>query len=104
MQPASKKIRYDEELEDLKEDNPLNLKGAQLNLTHTDRYFYGLKSNETKSSDIETLLRTQNPISLCQNVINEVSDWNLNVNNVFFFSKLKTFFIIFIKNIFYLGF
>lgn len=79
---ASKKIRLDEDLEDLHEDNPLELKGAQLNLTHTDRYFHGLKSNDTKSADIDVLLKAHNPSFLFQNIINEVSGWSMNVNNI----------------------
>lgn len=38
--PFNKKIRLDEELEDLNENNSINLKGALLNLTHTVIWFF----------------------------------------------------------------
>ena len=55
-----------------------------LNLTHTDRYFLGLKSIDVKSNEIETILKTQNKKQLNDNVNKEISGWNLNVKNVSF--------------------
>jgi len=53
-----------------------------LNLTHTDRYFLGLKSTDLKSNEIETILKNQNKKQLHDSVNKEITSWNLNVKNV----------------------
>jgi hypothetical protein len=77
----NKKICLDEEITDLKEDdNFSNLRGAALNLAHADRYFYGLKSNETKINDIDKLIKGRNIKNLCENTLRDIERWNFQVN------------------------
>jgi hypothetical protein len=77
----NKKIYLDEEITDLKEDdNPSNLKGAALNLAHADRYFYGLKSNESNLNDMHRLLKGRNVKNLCETVLKDIEKWNFQVN------------------------
>ena len=77
-----KKAKLNEELEDLNENNSYDLKGAELNLTHIDRYFQGLKSNINKTSTSDLALQTQDPKLHCQNTLNEILDWKMNVKKL----------------------
>ena len=79
-----------------------SLKGATLNLTHTDRYFLGLKSNDTKSNEIESILKTQNAKQLKDSVVNEIVDWNLNVKNVMDKFRFSLFGVFFNKKLIFL--
>ena len=79
----NKKIKLDEEIEDLQKDGDLsNLKGAHLNLTHVDRYFYAPKANEKKMTTTDFLLKSNNPKTFCERTLNEMFEWNLNVKKV----------------------
>lgn len=81
---SNKKIRLDEEIKDLEKDEEsgVNLRGAPLNLTHIDRYFYAPKATEKSQSQISQLLKSQNPKQLCENSLKELSEWNLNIKKV----------------------
>ncbi len=77
-----KRVKLNEELEDLNENNASELKGAELNLTHVDRYFQEIKSYTNKASRGSVALKTQDPKLLCQNTLNEIFEWNLDIKKL----------------------
>jgi transcription initiation factor TFIIH subunit 1 len=76
-----KKIRLNEEIEDLKEDEA-NKKQVALNLTHIDRYFYAPKVHENKINKIENILKNQDIKVLCEKTLDMLNNWNLNVSKI----------------------
>jgi hypothetical protein len=81
--PKAKKIRLDEEIVDLEkeEHNSMNLRGAPLNLTHIDRYFYAPKSNDPKQAQFLNSY-SFNTIDLCQSTLTEMREWNMEIGKV----------------------
>lgn len=78
----AKKIRLDEEILDLEKDGQnINLKGAPLNLTHIDRYFYAPKANDD-SQPIVPKMNQQIARDLCRGSLEEMSNWNINIKKV----------------------
>lgn len=76
-----KKIRLNEEIEDLKDDDA-NKKQVALNLTHIDRYFYAPKIHETKINKIDDILKNLDIKDSCKETLNMLNDWNLNVKKI----------------------
>jgi hypothetical protein len=81
--PKAKKIRLDEEIVDLEKDerNSMSLRGAPLNLTHIDRYFYAPKANDSKQTQILNNL-TFDPIETCQSTLSEMREWHMDIGKV----------------------
>ena len=81
--PPHKKIRLDEEITDLNSDESLNLRGAQLNLTHIDRYFFAPKLNDSNhSAQTANMLKSLNLKAVCENTLKQNRDWSLNVQKL----------------------
>lgn len=78
----AKKVRLDEEIEDLEKFHLHDLRGAQLNLKHVDRYFRGLKSGANKTSASDLALIAHDPKILSQKTLNEVFNWNMDVKKI----------------------
>jgi hypothetical protein len=78
-----KKIRLDEEIVDLEKDerNAMNLRGAPLNLTHIDRYFYAPKSNDPKQAQVLNNLNFD-ATEICQNALNDMREWRMDIGKV----------------------
>lgn len=79
--PPKKKLRLNEEIIDLTNEN-LNQKLVSLNLTHIDRYFYAPKTDETKLSQVENILKSHDVKSLCEETLTLLNDWNLNISKI----------------------
>jgi hypothetical protein len=86
-----KRMRLDEEIKDLEKDDANLLKGATLNLSHVDRYFYAPRtSNQSQSQTISRTassaaavgLKGQDLKAICENSLGEINNWNLNVKKV----------------------
>jgi hypothetical protein len=84
-----KKIRPNEEIKDLEKDEMHTLRGALLNLAHVDRYFYAPKTDNTKKSQLESVLRSQNPKQLCESSLTQANNWNMNIKKVYIESELS---------------
>ena len=82
----AKKFRLDEEIVDLEKEDESNysmhLRGAPLNLTHIDRYFYAPKSsNETNQMPLINSAFI-NKTELCQSTLDEMREWSMDIKNV----------------------
>jgi hypothetical protein len=76
----AKRARLDEEIKELEKDGLNELRGAFLNLTHKDRYFFGPKTNETQVYCDN--LRDKSVEEEYRNCLNQMKDWNINMQKV----------------------
>jgi len=82
-----KRKRLDEEIKDLEseQDSLSSLKGAQLKLTHVDRYFIAPKLNDSamQTQTAATLLaKSGNFKATIENTLKQVKDWNLSIQKL----------------------
>lgn len=84
--PKAKRPRLDEEIKELEKDGLNELRGAFLSLTHKDRYFFGPKTND--SHVYCDNLRDKSVEEEYKNSLNQMKDWNMNTQKVFWKKKL----------------
>jgi hypothetical protein len=83
IKSPEKRIRLDEEINDLNNDkDSLNLKGANLKLTHIDRYFIAPKINDSTNTQSANLLKSLNFKAAAETTLKQTKEWNLNIQKL----------------------